>query len=38
MYELQQDGTHILYNVKYDEYNDEIEKELISLGHKLVWN
>jgi hypothetical protein len=36
MYEVQHDGTHTLYNVKYDEYSNEIEKELISQGHKLA--
>ena len=34
-YELQQDGTHTLYNVKYEERR-EIERKEISKGHKLV--
>jgi hypothetical protein len=37
MYLLQQDGTHTLYNVKFDEDFEEIEREEISKGHKLVW-
>jgi hypothetical protein len=37
MYELQEDGTHTLYNVKYDEDENEIDREEISKGHKLVW-
>ncbi len=36
MYELQQDGTHTLYDVKYDEEENIIEKELISQSNKLV--
>jgi hypothetical protein len=36
MYDLQQDGTHTLYNIKNDEDEEEIEREEISKGHKLV--
>jgi hypothetical protein len=36
MYKLQQDGTHTLYNVKYDEDENEIDREEISKGHKLL--
>ncbi len=41
-YELQPDGTHTLYIVKYeyeesdDEYGDEIEKREVSKGHKMT--
>ena len=35
MYELQADGTHTLYNVKYDEDEIEIEKKEISKCHKI---
>jgi hypothetical protein len=35
-YKLQEDGTHTLYNVKYDEDEEEIEREEMSKGHKLV--
>ena len=37
-YELQEDGTHTLYNVKFDEDENEIERKEKSKGHKLVWN
>ncbi len=36
MYELQDDHTHTLFNVKYDEDEHEIEREEISKGHKLI--
>ena len=36
MYKLQEDGTHTLYNVKFDEYGNKIEREEMSKGHKLV--
>ena len=36
MYELQQDGTHTLYNVKYDEDENQIERKKISIDHKFV--
>ncbi len=35
-YELQADGTHTLFHVKYDENEDEIEKKEISKGHKIL--
>ena len=35
MYELQADGTHTLYYVKYDEEGEEIERKEISKGHKI---
>jgi hypothetical protein len=37
-YQLQQDGTHTLFHVKYDGTwrNTEIEKKEISSGHKMV--
>jgi hypothetical protein len=35
-YQLQQDGTHTLFHVKYDDEGDEIEKKEISSGHKMV--
>ena len=34
-YELQGDGTHTLYNVKYEGWK-EIERKEMSKGHKLV--
>jgi hypothetical protein len=34
-YQLQQDGTHTLFHVKYQGYT-EIEKKEISKGHKIV--
>jgi hypothetical protein len=36
MYELQEDQTHTLFKVKYDEKVNEIEKKEISRGHKMV--
>jgi hypothetical protein len=36
MYELQQDGSHTLYNLKFDEDEKEIEREEISKGHNVV--
>jgi hypothetical protein len=35
-YELQEDQTHKLFKVKYDEKGKEIEKKEISRGHKMV--
>ena len=35
-YELQEDHTHTLFHVKYDEDGEEIEKKEISEGHKIV--
>ena len=35
-YELQEDQTHTLFKVKYDEKVNEIEKKEISRGHKMV--
>ena len=35
-YELQEDQTHTLFKVKYDEKGNEIEKNEISRGHKMV--
>jgi hypothetical protein len=35
-YELQEDHTHTLFHVKYDNDGDEIEKEEISKGNKIV--
>ena len=34
-YKLQRDGTHTLYNVKYED-GKEIEREEMSKDHKLV--
>jgi hypothetical protein len=36
LYELQGDHTYTLFHVRYDEYEDEIEKKEISKGHKMV--
>ena len=36
MYELQQDGSHTLFHVKYDDDMKQIEKKEISSGHKMV--
>jgi hypothetical protein len=36
MYELQEDQTHTLFKVKYDENEKLIEKKEISRGHKMV--
>ena len=33
-YRLQDDHTHTLFNVKYDQSGREIEREEISKGHK----
>jgi hypothetical protein len=33
---LQEDQTHTLFKVKYDEKEEEIEKKEISRGHKMV--
>jgi hypothetical protein len=35
-YELQEDQTHTLFKVKYDEDGNEIERKEISRGHKIV--
>jgi hypothetical protein len=35
-YELQEDQTHTLYKVKFDENVKIIEKKEISRGHKMV--
>jgi hypothetical protein len=35
-YQLQQDGTHTLFHVKYDEDEEVIERKKISIGHKIV--
>jgi hypothetical protein len=35
-YELQEDQTHTLFEVKCDDNGKEIEKKEISRGHKLV--
>jgi hypothetical protein len=35
-YQLQQEGTHTLFHLKYDDDGDEIEKKEISKGHKIV--
>ena len=35
-YELQRDGTHTIYEVKYDERGREVEKKEVSKGHKIV--
>ena len=35
-YELQEDGTHTLFNVKYDEDKKEIERKQVSKGHKMA--
>lgn len=35
-YELQEDKTHTLFHVKFDEDGYEIEKIEISSGHKMV--
>jgi hypothetical protein len=35
MYELQEDQTHTLFKVKYDE-TGKIERKEISRGHKMV--
>jgi hypothetical protein len=35
-YELQEDQTHTLFKVKYDEDENEIERKEISRGHKMV--
>ena len=35
-YELQEDKTHTLFHVKFDEDGDEIETKEISTGHKMV--
>jgi hypothetical protein len=35
-YELQKDGTHTLFHIKYDDEDNEIEKKEISSGHKMV--
>jgi hypothetical protein len=36
-YELQKDRSHTLYHVKYEEgSNQEVEKKLISKGHKIL--
>jgi hypothetical protein len=36
MYELEQNGTHTLFKVKYDEEEEEIERKEISRGHKMT--
>jgi hypothetical protein len=33
MYELKEDGTHTLFNVRYDEEGEEIDREEVSRGH-----
>ena len=35
-YVLQEDQTHTLFKVKYDEDENEIERKEISRGHKMV--
>ena len=35
-YELQEDQTHTLFKVKFDEKENLIEKKEISRGHKMV--
>jgi hypothetical protein len=35
-YELQEDQTHSLFKVKFNEKGNEIEKKEISRGHKMV--
>ena len=35
-YELQEDQTHTLFKVKFDENEKVIEKKEISRGHKMV--
>jgi hypothetical protein len=36
-YELQKDSTHTLFHVKYEEEsNKQLEKKLISKGHKIL--
>jgi hypothetical protein len=35
-YQLQQDGTHTLFHVKYDDDEEEIDNKEISKGHKIV--
>ena len=38
MYYLQPDGTHTLFEVKYDDDGNFIELKQISRGHNIVWN
>jgi hypothetical protein len=35
VYELEEDDTHSLYHVKYDDKGNEKSRELKSKGHKL---
>ena len=35
-YKLQEDQTHTLFKIKYDENEKVIEKKEISRGHKMV--
>ena len=36
LYELQEDGTHTLFQVKYDEFENKIDRKQISKGHNMV--